>query len=76
MTTIASRRSNWHRWAWFGAQIAPNLPHEIGPHTGHSLSYASVVFRRPRDTALDHDGARLTVQLIHLADAPAERTPS
>ena len=32
-TTIASRRSNWHRWAWFGAQIAPNLPHEIEPNT-------------------------------------------
>ena len=31
---IASQRSYWHRWAWFGAQIAPNLPHEIGPHTG------------------------------------------
>jgi hypothetical protein len=42
MTAIASRRSNWHRWAWFGAQIAPNLPTDLGLVMEREQAYSGI----------------------------------
>ena len=49
-------------------QICPTKSDRI---LEHSQSCANVVFRRPRDTGLDHDCARQTAQLIQPAGAPA-----
>lgn len=59
---------DWHGLALKLPQICPTKSDRI---LGHSQSCASVVFKGPRDTALDHDGARQTAQLIQSAEAPA-----
>ncbi len=57
-TAIASQSSNWHRWAWFGSRIAPNLPHEIEPNTEAYVVVCKHSFQEASGTALDCDDVR------------------